>query len=84
MTDLRYILDKEEAEFGVGLYFKRDGEDKPQIIIRFLSYNCLYDGVTEMEKTGERKGQKFRFRQVKFEMPVRHLSWEDKRYKLER
>lgn len=37
-----------------------------------------------MEKTGERKGPKFRFRQVKFEMPVRHLNWEDQRYKLER
>ena len=60
MTDLRYILDKEEAEFGVGLYFKRDGEDKPQIIIRFLSYNCLYDGVTEMEKTlSEKRRQNF-------------------------
>lgn len=28
MADLRYILDNEEADFGSGLYFQRDGEDR--------------------------------------------------------
>lgn len=37
MENLRYIMDKEDADFGSGLYFKRNSEDKSQTITRFLS-----------------------------------------------